>query len=172
MIAKSNLAYRRKINIPELSFCNNYESKNTPPQIPHNKNYSCFNDIKKYNWNNPPNKSIVRRPDIEFLYKIHIKNLKNKNVNLKEYLIDKFFKNNETQFVLIINEFPYWVEGATHWLLWFNPNNYKNNNINIKEITEDLVKKNFPNKEVVMYENNDDNKTIKDIKHTHIFVKN
>lgn len=171
-ISKNSLASRRGINLPELKFCKNYESKNTPPQIPHNTNYFCFDDITKYNWNNPPNKSITRRPDIEFFYKNHIKSLEKKNIETKEYIINKFFKNNDTQFVLTINEFPYWVQDATHWLLWFNPNNYKNKNVNIKEITENLVKKNFPNKEVVMYENLNSNKTIKNIKHSHIFIKN
>ena len=171
-ISKNSLASRRGINLPELKFCKNYESKNTPPQIPHNTNYFCFDDITKYNWNNPPNKSITRRPDIEFFYKNHIKSLEKKNIETKEYIINKFFKNNDTQFVLTINEFPYWVQDATHWLLWFNPNNYENKNVNIKEITENLVKKNFPNKEVVMYENLNSNKTIKNIKHSHIFIKN
>ena len=98
--------------------------------------------------------------------------MEKKNIETKEYIINKFFKNNDTQFVLTINEFPYWVQDATHWLLWFNPNNYENKNVNIKEITENLVKKNFPNKEVVMYENLNSNKTIKNIKHSHIFIKN
>ena len=101
----NSLASRRGVNLPELQFCLNYDSKNTPPQIQHK---------------------------------------------------------------LIINEFPYWVNYATHWLLWFN----LNYNLNIKEKTEEIVNKYFPDKEVVMYENNESNKTIKEIRHTHIFVKN
>jgi len=171
-LTKNSLAYRRGINLPELKFCKNYESKNTPPQIQHNKNYFCFDDITKYNWNNPPNKSITRRPDIEFFYKNHIKTLEQNKITLKDFIIDKFFKREDIQFALTKNDFPYWVQDATHWLLWFNPNHYENNNINLKEYTEKIVKKKFPNKKVVMYENTDSNKTIKDIKHCHIFIKN
>ena len=171
-LSKSGLASRRGINLPELQFCKNYESKNTPPQIQHNKNYFCFSDITKYNWNYPPNKSINRRPDIEFYYKNHIKSLDLKQIKLKDYIIDKFFKNDSIEYQLTINEFPYWVQDATHWLVWFNPNNDFYDKINVKDITEKLVKIHFPNKQVVMYENIDSNKTIKDIKHSHIFIKN
>ena len=163
----NSLASRRGVNLPELQFCLNYDSKNTPPQIQHNKNYLSFREISIYNWNNPPNKTITRRPDIEFFYKHHLSLLKLKNITIEDHLINKLFNNNE-QYKLIINEFPYWVNDATHWLLWFN----LNYNLNIKEKTEEIVNKYFPDKEVVMYENNESNKTIKEIRHTHIFVKN
>lgn len=174
MIKKSfsnrSLALRRGVNLPELQFSINYESKNTPPQIGHNKNYLCFNDISIYNWDNPPNKSITRRPDIEFYYKHHLSLLNNNNT-VKNHIINKLFKN-DNEYKLVINEFPYWVNDATHWLCWFNPNHESYQTLNVREKTEQIIKDNFPNKKVVMYENSDSNKTVKDIRHVHIFIKN
>jgi hypothetical protein len=170
-ISRSNLASRRGIILPELQFCINYESKNTPPQIPHNRSYLCFENIQKYNWDNPPDRAIIRRPDIEFYYKDHISLLNRKDMKIKDHIINNHFNNNN-EFVLIINEFPYWVNDATHWICWFNPNHESYHTLNIREKTEQIIKNNFPNKKVVMYENIDSNKTVKDLKHSHIFIKN
>ena len=92
-------------------------------------------------------------------------------MKIKDHIINNHFNNNN-EFVLIINEFPYWVNDATHWICWFNPNHESYHTLNVREKTEQIIKNNFPNKKVVMYENIDSNKTVKDLKHSHIFIKN
>ena len=129
-----------------------------------------------YNWDfikqfhkNSPSIQINRTKEIENKYIEHKSFLFKKNISIHDYIIKKYFSEN-SEFKLVNNEFPYDVEiNVEHKLLWFNPNiNYMIDEKYINTLLNELL---F-DKNYIYFENIDSNKSIKSIRHIHVFVKN
>lgn len=126
-----------------------------------------WNFIKQFHKNSPLI-TIGRTKNIENKYLEHKLELKNKNINLDNYITSKYFKDNQ-KYVFVENQFPYNVDkNITHYLLWFNPNN-NNYGITEKEI-EEILNEILVGKTYIYFENMEHNKSIKSIKHIHVFV--
>lgn len=124
--------------------------------------------IKQFH-NNPPSINIKRKKEIEEKYVLHKKKLKDKNINIEDYLDNLLFKNN-FKYIITKNDFPYNLENnIEHKLLWINPNYI--NLFNDKLINE-IINMRMRGKTYVYFENIDNNKSIKSIRHYHIFVNN
>ena len=124
--------------------------------------------IKQFH-NNPPSINIKRKKEIEEKYVLHKKKLKDKNINIEDYLDNLLFKNN-FKYIITKNDFPYNLENnIEHKLLWINPNYI--NLFNDKLINE-IINMRMRGKTYVYFENIDNNKSIKSIRHYHIFINN
>lgn len=118
---------------------------------------------------NPPYQNILRKPEIEKEYLLHKKKLKEKNVNIENYLVEKLFKNN-IKYVITCNEFPYNLEkNIDHKLLWINP---KYNDLFDDNFINNIIELRMKGKLYIYFENIDSKKSIKSIKHFHIFINN
>lgn len=113
--------------------------------------------------------NIKRKKQMEEKYILHKKNLKDKNINIEDYLQNSLFKNN-FKYILTENDFPYNLKnGIEHKLLWINPNY---NNLFNDELITKIISMRMRGKTYIYFENNDNNKSIKSIKHYHIFINN
>tara|TARA_Y100000389_G_scaffold89377_1_gene85856 strand:- start:212 stop:604 length:393 start_codon:yes stop_codon:yes gene_type:complete len=127
-----------------------------------------WKELSKYNFNNPPTIHIGRDSDIESTYSLFIKNLKSKNIKVSDYLYNEYFKGTNKKYIIKPNNFPYkFSENISHLLLWINPKATLTNNEVIA-----IIKNNFQNKNIVYFENIAKNKSVKEIRHIHILVKN
>jgi hypothetical protein len=105
---------------------------------------------------NPPTIKLFRRKDVEEKYQEHLRNNPNHIKNLKE----KLFQGNKN-WIITPNKFPYHFNDNTdHLLIWFK-----------KEINLKLVEFLFRGENIVYFENHENNKSIADIRHLHIFKK-
>ena len=115
-----------------------------------------WNFISRFH-KNPPTFPLKRAQDIQELY--------DRNKSKPDYSKDLFkrlFKYNQ-DFVIVPNTYPYnFVDGTKHLLYWTQKK------INYKQLEEEMNKL---GKEYIYFENLDNNKSIKDIYHAHIFIK-
>lgn len=124
--------------------------------------------IKQFH-NKSPLINIKRKKEIEEKYLIHKNKLKDKNINIEDYLDNLLFKN-DFKYIITENDFPYNLKnGIEHKLLWINPN--YNNLFNDKLINK-IISMLMIGKTYIYFENIDNNKSIKSIKHYHIFINN
>lgn len=100
-------------------------------------------------------------------YHIHKFLLKKNNINLSDYISNKYLKNKK--YNLVKNAFPYNLEkNILHLVLWINDLNITNIKQIIKKELEIKYKKEH---EFLFFENPKHLRSINDIKHFHIFVK-
>lgn len=104
-----------------------------------------------------------RKPEIENLYRKHLKKLKEKNIEIDDYILNTVLKDNF--FVITKNPFPYDIDYIEHKLIWINTK-YKYSDETIYK----YIKFNIPDKEFYYFENDEKNKSIHRVKHYHIFV--
>ena len=130
--------------------------------------------VNSYNWDfikqfhkNSPSIQINRSKEIENKYLEHKLLLIKNKISIHDYIIKKYFED-DCEYKFVNNEFPYHVENnIEHKLLWFNPNiNYL---IDEKYINT-LLNKLLFDKNYIYFENIDSNKSIKSIRHIHVFV--
>ena len=127
-----------------------------------------WKELSKYNFHNPPITAIGRDSDVESKYSQFKKNLKSKNIKVSDYLYNEYFKDTNKRYLIKPNNFPYSLsQNISHLLLWINPKATLTNN----EIIA-IIKNNFQNREIVYFENITENKSIKEIRHIHILIKN
>ena len=106
-----------------------------------------------------------RLTHIQKKYDEHNMNLNKNNISIYEHIMNNIIKDN--MMIIVKNNFPYYIPGFKHYLIWFNPV-YK---INYKEVYEYIDLK-MKNKNYLYFENEDNNKSVLKIRHFHIFVKN
>lgn len=128
-----------------------------------------------YNWDfikqfhkNSPSIQINRTKEIENKYNEHKLLLLKNKISIHDYILKKYFNEN-CEYKFVNNEFPYNVDSnIEHILLWFNPN------IKFKidtEYIDNLLNELLFDKNYIYFENKDSNKSIKSIKHIHVFIK-
>lgn len=140
-----------------------------------------WNYLKKYHIN-PPTIIFPREDDVSEKYKIFKKKLNNKNLSTKDYIQNNYFKKNEN-FIFIKNNFPYALESnILHFVLWFHtkftnnlsnifPNDLNKQEVLIKKCIKESFKE-FDNYEYIFFENNLNCRSILDIRHVQVFMKN
>ncbi len=113
--------------------------------------------LKQYSNKNPPTSALGRNEIIQKKYD-EFKN----NQNLTENFLKKIkIQIKENNYYLHENDFPYNVDNnIKHLLLWYVDDN----------IINDILL-NLKNKLITYWINNNDNKSIQEINHIHIFVK-
>ena len=100
-------------------------------------------------------------------YYIHKFLLKKNNINISDYISNKYLKNKK--YYLVKNTFPYHLEkNILHLVLWIN--DFKITDIK-QLIKKELEKKYKKVYEFLFFENPKHLRSINDIKHFHIFVK-
>lgn len=106
----------------------------------------------------PPTMKLSRKPDVQSSY---LKNMKKSNyVN---DLYKRIFVGGIDN-VLVKNTYPYYfVDDTQHYVYWSKAD------INYDRMNEELRR---VGKEYIYFENEIENKSVKDINHVHVFFKN
>ena len=137
--------------------------------------------LKKYH-TNPPTIIFPRKDEVLEKYTIFKTKLINKNLSTKDYIQNNYFKKKEN-YIFIKNNFPYELEdNILHFVLWFHtkftnnssnnfPNDLNNHEIFIKKCIKESFKE-FDNYEYIFFENNLNCRSIPDIRHVQVFMKN
>jgi hypothetical protein len=113
-----------------------------------------FEFIKKFH--KIGTEKLKRKKEIQKKYEEEKENNKNYEQNLKK----KLFKNN-SQWIITKNKYPYdFIDKTEHYVAWFKG-----------DINYNLINFCFREDEIVYYENKENCKSIKSIKHVHIFKK-
>lgn len=81
------------------------------------------------------------------------------NIDVKKYILDKYFYNNES-YVITKNKYPY-KHIHNHYLIWLNPKFESNYPI---EFFKKMLKPHY------IFENTPEMRTIKDIRHYHMSI--
>jgi len=115
---------------------------------------------------NPPSCILPRTKKIQEDYDNHKNKLKKANITIDKYILKTILKNN-LKYKITKNRFPYDLdENIKHYLLWISPD------IQISQIKViNIIKKYFPNNQLVCYQNEMFAKSVKTIDHYHIFIK-
>jgi len=105
---------------------------------------------------NPPTIQLKRDPMIEESYQ---KSKVNGPKNYEGELYNRIFGNIETDWALTPNDYPYnFSDGTRHFLLWFKG-----------DVDYSLLEK-LKDVQCIYFENLDSNKSIKSIRHIHLFI--
>jgi len=146
-----------------------------------NKEDNCitWEEIKSFH-KNPPRYRLHRNQKMKEKYDKHIKNIKDRNIDLNNYISDKYFnkddKNNNPDWVFVVNSFPYNLEkGIKHYLIWLNPDKVNPDKLNsdIENIVDidKIIIDNIGNTEYYYFENLCCNKSVNKVKHFQVFFK-
>jgi hypothetical protein len=115
-------------------------------------------------------KLIERKTETTNEYKKHKEHVKSLGIPYKEYMLNEYFKNNES-YVIIKNNFPYdLADGIEHYNLWIHPGN-KNPLFHNMEYINELVSKHMTC-EFICFMNDISLQSVPEITHYHIFIKN
>ena len=136
-------------------------------------------ELQKYD-KNPPRISLTRTVEVEAKYEEHKIHVSQNAQNIDEYIKTKYFSNeNENKrWVCVANAFPYNCEPhIKHYLIWVNPkfNMYFPDTLNYSKF-DPMVTKEVHNKfgtdvnEFIFFENIMELKSVKTIRHIHIFI--
>ena len=118
-----------------------------------------FNYIKKFDCNNVPTFKLKRSLVIQNSYDEHYKT--NFFIDFKSKVTDMLKTN---PFYITENSYPYeFIDNTKHFLIWFS-----NNDIDFKKIIEHYFK--IDSKNYTYFENLENNKSIKEIRHKHVFI--
>lgn len=121
-----------------------------------------WKELLFYNKNSPL-VSLPKGLTVYNKYKNHSKNIN----DIHSYLIKKFFNNNNF-YTIKDADFSYYVsEYIVHKIIWFNPIYFNNINIDYNYVKTILNNK-FNN--FIVFENTQNNKSVKKIKHFHFFI--
>jgi len=99
-------------------------------------------------------------------YTIHKNISKEFNINLLNILFDEY-----ESYKIKLNRFPYQLNDAKHYLIWFHP---KYNWIDNEKLVSIILDKHFicKNKKIKVWENAKHLRTILNIRHLHVIVQN
>lgn len=126
-----------------------------------NKNYHGWSDLRKYHLNAPPPHLLSRKSAIQQLYDQQRLVTPNYSALLKQRL----FPQESTDVVVTTNDFPYDLEdNITHLVVWYRSNNF--DELRLIQILEELGIKDY-----IIFTNTLAGKSIKDIDHTHLFLR-
>lgn len=122
---------------------------------------------------NPPNIRIMRNDNIQLEYDKFIKYIKDNNININDYIYRKFLNDKKVNFTP--NTFPYDIDhNCNHYIIWFDTIYFeellKKNAQD--EIINYIVRTKFINNNYIYFENLNHNKSVLNVKHFHIFIKN
>lgn len=121
---------------------------------------------------NPPNFKITRDNEVQKRYDEFINKIKMNNIDINKYISDKFLNNKNVNFTK--NSYPYDIEeDCNHYIIWFENEYFNKITLCIDEnkIIDNIIKSKFKNNKYIYFENVDNNKSIKKIKHFHVFIK-
>jgi len=126
-----------------------------------------WNQLKFYH-RNPPSVTLGRTPDVLCSYDIYTEYLKSINRSVTQDVICKYL-NHDQPFSIALNQFPYdLATNIHHFVVWINPN-YSD------IITEDYIESylhNYLINDYVLFENLNNVKSIKQIRHYQLFLSN
>ena len=121
----------------------------------------CWKFLSQFGPKNPPTILLERSKKVQYDYD----NYRASPKNCTQSLLDRIFTSEDPPIVLRDNEYPYNCdEYIKHKVLWINPNSKITTN-DIIDYIENL------DKNIIYFENIDSNKSIKAIRHFHIFIK-
>ena len=124
-----------------------------------------WNSLIKYHFNHPINTYLKRNLQIQKLYDKY-----NKTQQFEQFK-KNMFNNKNKNFNFMLNNFPYDTDkNISHYLIFINPlikNKISDFNI-YKIIRKNYIKK----KPIIIFENEPKNRSIKNIRHYHIFTLN
>lgn len=137
-------------------------------------------DLQKYD-KNPPRISLTRTVEMETKYEEHKRKLSQNEQQIDDYIKNKYFsdENENKKFICVPNAFPYNCEShIKHYLIWVNPkfNKYFPESLNYSKY-DPMVTKEVHDKfgtdvnEFIFFENIMELKSVKTIRHIHIFIK-
>ena len=127
-----------------------------------------WQELSKYNNDNPPTSNLGRTNDVENQYTIFKTSFVKKKISISDYIYTKYFSGTNKRYIIVPNHFPYKLEqNITHNLLWINPKI----TFNKSEIIG-IINRNFDTNNIIYFENITEYKSVKEIRHIHIFVKN
>ena len=124
-----------------------------------------------------PVERIGRNEETELEYQKHLNLLKQKNIPIEKHITDNILCNN--QVILVENTFPYWTtDDIRHYCIWWNY--CGKNKLNIDEyddyihflLEEKFNKQMKPLEDYIYFENIAENKSIPQIFHIHVFLRN
>lgn len=125
-------------------------------------------ELQKFSFENPPKFQLKRSTQVQKDYDIYISTIKSNNNDINKIITQKYFSNNKN-YVFVPNLFPYDIEdGIKHYLIWFNP---ILNNIIDKKYIEDILISNLGNKKYIYFINFATNKSVKNVEHCQVFLK-
>ena len=128
---------------------------------------------------NPPKIALIRTKEIEQKYEVHRDYLIKNNIKIGDYINSKYFSNEKenNKYCFVTNTFPYACEdNIQHYLIWINPKFNASfpdslNSSKFEPIVKMEVKKIFNDSECIFFENAMEFKSVKAIRHMHIFIK-
>lgn len=131
--------------------------------------------LKQFNYN-PPTINLLRQKTVQDNYNNHKININVKNINIEDYIINKYFKDPNSKYYFTLNTFPYNLEdNIKHYIIWLNPIYYNDKQINFNNIKHiDFIKSiiNVPYDDFIFFENNIQHRSVLGIRHIHVFIKN
>ena len=117
-----------------------------------------WNFIKQFH-RNPPTIVLKRDPMIEEQYQTDLKKC---SKNYENNLYNRIFGKLERNWELLANEYPYhFKDGTEHYLIWFKG-----------DVDYHLLESSFIDVKCAFFENLDSKKSIKSIRHIHLFIPN
>lgn len=122
-----------------------------------------WDDIKVYHLS-PPDSVLPRTPAIQAQYETYLASIAATTVPIGTYIRGKYMAGGKL-WAFVPNQFPYAFEDDTkHWLLWFDDS--LGNEIDAAAI---LAERGI--RMCVFFENNIANRSVKDLRHIHVFTK-
>uniref|UniRef100_A0A6C0KE81 Uncharacterized protein n=1 Tax=viral metagenome TaxID=1070528 RepID=A0A6C0KE81_9ZZZZ len=133
-----------------------------------------WEEIRKYH-RNPPDYVLCREKKVIISYQRFIDELIEKNLDMNNEMLNRLFSDDTIKCSLQINNFPYWCEGAKHYVLWFHPASNDEFPENLNKIdssfVEHIVRDKYKLNEYIFYENYYKHRSVNGLKHLHIFIK-
>jgi len=123
-----------------------------------------WKELIKYHLNAPKTSIFIRHPNIQTDYDIHKKTI----TSLKQHIMKKEL-HNKLKWNIVDNNFPYNLDdGIKHKLLWIHPDVILSDN-KIKTIIDRYITLNNYN-QYIYFQNHENNRSVPEIKHYHIFI--
>lgn len=143
-----------------------------------------WEDLIKYD-NNPPDGALPRQESVKRRYGGYLGALKARGTNIEEDIMGRILKNHtEQRFIITKNDFPYYVDkNVSHMVLWVNPlfasptdsaeeTEKMARDFIMALISHEYTNDGIPVKVYSMFENNPKNRSVTNVRHFQLFIKN